>query len=44
MKDVVRRRTDWSDVRVFWAVAELGSDHQRSTAAIVGGVERNSHE
>jgi DNA-binding transcriptional LysR family regulator len=25
MKDVVRRRTDWSDVRVFWAVAELGS-------------------
>jgi DNA-binding transcriptional LysR family regulator len=25
MKDVVRRRADWSDVRVFWAVAELGS-------------------
>ncbi len=25
MKDVVRRKADWSDVRVFWAVAELGS-------------------
>ena len=25
MKDVVRRRAEWSDVRVFWAVAELGS-------------------
>ncbi len=25
MAQVVRRRTDWSDLRVFWAVAELGS-------------------
>jgi DNA-binding transcriptional LysR family regulator len=25
MATVKRRRTDWSDVRIFWAVAELGS-------------------
>lgn len=25
MAGVVRRRADWSDVRLFWAVAELGS-------------------
>jgi DNA-binding transcriptional LysR family regulator len=25
MANVVRRRADWSDVRLFWAVAELGS-------------------
>jgi DNA-binding transcriptional LysR family regulator len=25
MPQVVRRRTDWSDLRLFWAVAELGS-------------------
>ncbi|MGH3429664.1 MAG: LysR family transcriptional regulator [Mycobacteriales bacterium] len=25
MLQVVRRRVDWSDLRVFWAVAELGS-------------------
>ncbi len=25
MAEVVKRRTDWSDLRLFWAVAELGS-------------------
>lgn len=25
MKQVVRRKADWSDLRLFWAVAELGS-------------------
>ena len=25
MATVSRRKTDWSDVRIFWAVAELGS-------------------
>jgi len=25
MATVARRKTDWSDVRIFWAVAELGS-------------------
>lgn len=25
MANVSRRKTDWSDVRIFWAVAELGS-------------------
>lgn len=25
MATVTRRKTDWSDVRIFWAVAELGS-------------------
>jgi DNA-binding transcriptional LysR family regulator len=36
MKDVVRRKADWSDLRVFWAVAELGSFGSASRALKLG--------
>jgi DNA-binding transcriptional LysR family regulator len=36
MKDVVKRRADWSDLRVFWAVAELGSFGSGSRALKLG--------
>src|SRR5580698_4749708 len=36
MKDVVRRRADWSGLRIFWAVAELGSFGAASRSLRIG--------
>jgi DNA-binding transcriptional LysR family regulator len=36
MPPVSRRKTDWSDVRIFWAVAELGSFGAASRALKLG--------